>query len=119
MTETLEAGKIELPLMALQTKGVTLQSRNIRIHNKRTTIRLECGMWAALNEISAIEGCSVHALCDVVYDLKEPSLSFTAALRVFLMEYYRSAARVQAQTADNQKQPRGSSMEKMVAIKLD
>lgn len=119
MTDIVKTGKIELPLMALQTRAVTLQSRNIRIHNRRTTIRLECGMWAALNEISAIEGCSVHALCGIVHDLKEPSLSFTATLRVFLMEYYRSAARVQVQTADSQKQLNGRSMEKMTVIKLD
>ncbi|MFH1158329.1 MAG: ribbon-helix-helix domain-containing protein [Pseudomonadota bacterium] len=68
-----------------------LQSRNVRIHKRRTSVRLESEMWNALNEIAGLEGCSVHDLCGAVHDLKETGASFTAALRVFMMEYYRSA----------------------------
>jgi len=67
--------------------------RNVRIYDRRTSIRLEPEMWNALNEIAALEGCSVHELCGVVHDLKEQAASFTGALRVFLMEYYRSGVR--------------------------
>ncbi len=70
-----------------------LQSRNVRIYNRRTSVRLEPEMWSALSEIAALEGCSIHDLCGVVYDMKGPGASFTAALRVFMMEYYRSVYR--------------------------
>lgn len=74
-----------------------LISKNVRIHDRRTSIRLEPEMWDALNEIAGIESCTIHCLCGAVYDLKEEGSSFTAALRVFLMEYYRSAARTSQQ----------------------
>lgn len=67
-----------------------LQSKNIRIHRRRTSIRLEPRMWSALQEIARQEQCSINHLCSAVHDLKEPVASFTAALRVFLMEYFRS-----------------------------
>ena len=81
-----------------------LQSKNIRIHRHRTSVRLEPEMWNALNEIAGLEGCSIHDLCGAVHDLKEPGTSFTAALRVFMMEYYRSAARTNGQVSQIQKQ---------------
>ncbi|MCE9507062.1 MAG: ribbon-helix-helix domain-containing protein [Alphaproteobacteria bacterium] len=70
---------------------VALQQKNVRIHEHRTSIRLEPAMWNALNEIAALEGRTVHDLCSSVHDLKERGASFTASLRVFMMEYYRSA----------------------------
>ena len=84
----------------------TLQSKNVCIHKRRTSVRLEPEMWNALNEIATLEGCSIHDLCGAVHDLKEPGASFTAALRVFMMEYYRSAARVSNQVTKIQKQLR-------------
>lgn len=68
----------------------SLQSKNVRIHERRTSVRLEPEMWIALNEIAAMEGCSIHDICGAVSDLKSQEASFTAALRVFVMEYYRS-----------------------------
>ena len=70
----------------------TLSSRNIRIHNRRTSIRLDDRMWKALNEIARIEGCTIHDLCTAVYDYKDADTGFTTALRVFLMNYYRVTA---------------------------
>lgn len=86
----------------------SLQSKNVRIHKRRTSVRLEPKMWNALNEIAALEGCSIHDLCGAVHDLKEPEASFTAALRVFMMEYYRSAARVSGQVSQVQSKIRAS-----------
>lgn len=83
-----------------------LQSKNIRIHKHRTSIRLEPAMWNALNEIAGLEGCSIHDLCGAVHDLKDQETSFTAALRVFMMEYYRSAALVNGQVSQIQKRVR-------------
>ena len=69
-----------------------LISRNIRIDGKRTSVRLEADMWQALHEIASLESCSIHDLCTAVNDIKENATSFTAALRVFLMQYYRTVA---------------------------
>jgi predicted DNA-binding ribbon-helix-helix protein len=80
-----------------------LQSKNVRIHKRRTSVRLEPAMWNALNEIAALEGCSIHDLCGAVHDLKEKETSFTAALHVFMMEYYRSAMRMSSQVSQVQK----------------
>ena len=85
-----------------QGKGA-LVSKNIRIHSRRTSVRLEPEMWDALSEIAGLEDCSVHELCGAVHDLKDPEVSFTGALRVFLMEYYRAAARSNHQVTQVQK----------------
>lgn len=69
----------------------TLVSKNITIQDRRTSVRLEPEMWMALNEISLRERCSIHDLCDLVSRRKKEKTSLTAAIRVFLMLYYRSA----------------------------
>jgi predicted DNA-binding ribbon-helix-helix protein len=83
-----------------------LQSRNVRIHDRRTSVRLEPEMWNALNEIAKMEGCSIHDFCGAVHDLKGPQTSFTAALRVFLMEYYRAAAQPESHAVQVQQRLR-------------
>lgn len=91
------AAPADTPVASVTKGGATprsMLSRNVRIHNRRTSVRLEPAMWAALNEISTAENCTIHDLCGAVHDLKEEGVSFTAALRVFLMEYYRTAASV-------------------------
>ncbi len=73
-------------------------------------------MWLALYEVAREENCSVHDLCGAVHDLKEEGASFTAALRVFLIEYYRSAARASQQIKDVQKKLRNRGMTKRRAM---
>lgn len=70
----------------------SLVSRNVTIFGRRTSIRLEPEMWAALNDISVREKCSVHDICSLVCIRKREETSLTAAIRVFLMLYYRSAS---------------------------
>jgi predicted DNA-binding ribbon-helix-helix protein len=70
-----------------------LVSRNVKIHAHRTSIRLEPEMWEALYEVAGLESCSIHDVCGAVHDVKPKDASFTGALRVFLMQYYRSSAR--------------------------
>lgn len=90
--------------VASQKKQSALQSKNVRIHDRRTSVRLEPEMWRALKEISDLEKCSIHDLCGAVHDLKDPDASFTAALRVFLMEYYRTASKSNQQVSRVQQQ---------------
>ena len=69
----------------------SLVSRNITVLKKRTSIRLEPEMWSSLNDIADREQCSVHDVCTLVYVRKKPETSLTAAIRVFIMLYYRAA----------------------------
>ena len=70
----------------------TLVSKNITILGNRTSIRLEPEMWKAIHDIADKEGCSIHELCTLVYLRKADNTTLTAAIRVFLMLYYRAAA---------------------------
>ena len=87
MTERLSEETREM-LSKIQTRG--LVSRNVKIHDHRTSIRLEPEMWEALYEIASKEGCSIHEICSAVDEVKDQQASFTAALRVFIMMYYKS-----------------------------
>jgi len=49
-------------------------------------------MWDALAEIAALEGESVHELCARVDEMRG-DLGRTAAIRVFIVSYYRSLGR--------------------------
>lgn len=68
-----------------------LVSKNVLINGRRTSVRLEPEMWLALKDISTREGCSIHELCTVVNLCKRSHSTLTAAIRVFLMLYYKSA----------------------------
>ncbi len=70
----------------------TLVSKNITILGRRTSVRLEPEMWNALKDISRREHCSIHDICSLINIRKNPLTSLTAAIRVFLMLYYRAAS---------------------------
>ena len=67
-------------------------SRTIWIGSHRTSVRLEPTMWAAFNDISAGRGKTVH---DVVLEINRgrAGISLSAAIRVYIVEYYREALR--------------------------
>ncbi|MEZ5669878.1 MAG: ribbon-helix-helix domain-containing protein [Alphaproteobacteria bacterium] len=75
------------------TLAPALVSRNIRLDDHRTSIRLEPEMWDALAEIASLEGETVHGLCSRVDEMRG-ELGRTAAIRVFIVTYYRSRARL-------------------------
>ncbi len=62
------------------------------VGNRRTSVRLEPEMWDSLKDIARREGCSIHDVCTLVNLRKNQQTSLTAAIRVFLMLYYRLAA---------------------------
>ena len=76
----------------------TLISRNITVCNHRTSVRLEPGMWQGLMEICRRERASMHEVCSAVSMAKGKSTSLTAAIRVFIMAYYRMAATEEGHT---------------------
>lgn len=75
-----------------QGPKTTLLSRNITVQGRRTSVRLEPEMWTALREISAQEFCSIHDICTLISIRKKENTSLTAAIRVFIMLYFRAAS---------------------------
>jgi predicted DNA-binding ribbon-helix-helix protein len=71
--------------------GSTLVNRNIVVGGRRTSVRLEPAMWDALREIAAREQRTLHQLVTDIDSHREAS-SLTAAIRVFIVVYWRAAA---------------------------
>lgn len=72
--------------------GHYLVQRNLPISGRRTTVRLEDEMWEAFNEVVEREEFTVEDLVGHIHSRKKTGQSFTSAIRVFLMLYYRKAA---------------------------
>ena len=70
----------------------TLVSRNITVLGRRTSVRLEPEMWTALRDIVGREKCRIHDVCSLIEMRKHRDTSLTAAIRVFIMLYFRAAA---------------------------
>src|SRR5271170_7018889 len=70
----------------------TLVSRNVTIAGHRTSVRLEPEMWSGLSEICRRERASMHEIGTSVAMRKQESTSLTAAIRVFVMAYFRAAS---------------------------
>lgn len=76
----------------------SLVSRNITVMGRRTSVRLEPEMWVALRDIAKREKCTIHDICTLVSLRKSALTSLTAAIRVFLMLYYKAAATEEGHT---------------------
>lgn len=70
----------------------TLVSRNVVVSGRRTSIRLEPEMWDGLKEICQRERSSIHQVCTSASLQKKENTSLTAAIRVFVMRYFRDAS---------------------------
>ncbi|MCM2344808.1 MAG: ribbon-helix-helix domain-containing protein [Alphaproteobacteria bacterium] len=87
-----DAGPCEGESTSERSGKSTLVSRNITVVGRRTSVRLEPEMWTALREIARREGCKIHDICSLIHLRKKADTSLTAAIRVFLMLYYRAAS---------------------------
>ncbi len=67
-------------------------NRNIFVAGRRTSVRFEPVMWDALKEICRRERLSLHQVATQIADEKSPQTSLTAAIRIFILVYYRTAA---------------------------
>jgi predicted DNA-binding ribbon-helix-helix protein len=75
-----------------EAKGTsTLINRNVSLGGRRTSFRLEQGMWDALDEICHREAIGLGALFERL-DQRRRESSLTAAIRVYILSYYRAAA---------------------------
>jgi predicted DNA-binding ribbon-helix-helix protein len=94
----------------------SLVSKNITVLGRRTSVRLEPEMWQALKHISKREECSIHDLCSLISLRKKEETSLTAAIRVFLMLFYRASStengHVKAGNGDFQNMKRRAGMAK-------
>lgn len=50
----------------------TLVSRNVTVLGRRTSVRLEPEMWAALRDIAAREKCRIHDICSLNSGSQKP-----------------------------------------------
>lgn len=66
--------------------------RNVTVLGKRTSMRMEPQIWDAMIEVTRRENLSVHQLCSLVAERSCRPESLTAAIRVFLLAYFRAAA---------------------------
>ncbi len=78
-------------IAAEQASDSTLVSRNVTVNGRRTSLRLEPLMWEALAEIVQRENSSVNDLVSRIENRRAAS-SLTAAVRVFIVSYFRAAA---------------------------
>ncbi|MGB0843400.1 MAG: ribbon-helix-helix domain-containing protein [Alphaproteobacteria bacterium] len=105
-TKTPASGNSNSFFKTAEDRPAALVSRNIVISGKRTSIRLEPSMWDALEEICVREQCNIHQICTLVSSRLSCS-SFTAAVRVFVLSYYRSATTELGHAAAGHGQLRG------------
>jgi predicted DNA-binding ribbon-helix-helix protein len=73
--------------------GSTLVNRNVTVGGRRTSVRLEPAMWDALREIAARERRTLHEIITEIDRQREAS-SLTAAIRVYIVVYWRTQAEV-------------------------
>jgi predicted DNA-binding ribbon-helix-helix protein len=68
-----------------------LHTRKIRIHGHSTSVRLELGFWAILDEMAHVEGRSVGRLVSMLHDEMRQGetdlTNFASCLRVFALHY--------------------------------
>ncbi len=86
----------ELNLGAVEMNA-QMQTRNIVIAKRRTTVRLESAVWDALDEICEIEDISRHALCTMI-DQARAGANRAQAARATVVNYLGLASQNAADT---------------------
>ena len=69
----------------------SLVIRNIVVGGHRTSVRLEPIMWEALRDISARRKLTMHDVVTEI-DRDRTASTLTAAIRVYIVDFYRAAA---------------------------
>jgi predicted DNA-binding ribbon-helix-helix protein len=67
-----------------------LPIRNVVVGGHRTSVRLEALMWESLRDIAHRRGVGVNELVTEI-DRRRDGLGLTAAIRVYIVEFYRRA----------------------------
>ena len=69
----------------------SLVIRNVVVAGRRTSVRLEPVMWEALRDIARRQERTVHDVVTQI-DRERTASSLNAAIRVYIVNYYRLAA---------------------------
>jgi predicted DNA-binding ribbon-helix-helix protein len=69
----------------------SLVIRNVVVAGHRTSVRLEPAMWEALQDIARRLEITIHDLVTRI-DRNRSSSSLTAGIRVYIVDFYRTAA---------------------------
>ena len=69
----------------------SLAIHNIVVDGRRTSVRLEPAMWDALQDIARRQQVTVHDLVTRI-DRTRTTSGLTAAIRVYIVNFYRDAA---------------------------
>jgi predicted DNA-binding ribbon-helix-helix protein len=72
------------------------QARNIVINGRRTSVRMEVAFWQAFDDIARFEKCSINEICNYISLHKDPELSLTSAIRIYITLYYKQAVTLHA-----------------------
>jgi predicted DNA-binding ribbon-helix-helix protein len=65
--------------------------RNVRLHGRRTSMRLEASFWEALEDIAEARNRSVESICEnIAARLHRGNLS--SAIRVYVLDWWRKRA---------------------------
>jgi predicted DNA-binding ribbon-helix-helix protein len=72
----------------------SLVIHNVVVSGRRTSVRLEPVMWEALQDIARRQERTIHDVVTQI-DRERTASSLTAAIRVFIVAFYRSAAALQ------------------------
>jgi predicted DNA-binding ribbon-helix-helix protein len=75
----------------------SLAIHNVVVAGRRTSVRLESVMWEALQDIARRRQMTVHDLVTEI-ERRRTESSLTAAIRVYIVNFYRAAALVAGQT---------------------
>jgi predicted DNA-binding ribbon-helix-helix protein len=65
--------------------------RNVVVAGRRTSVRLEPAMWEAIHDIARRQQVTIHDLVTEI-DRERTASSLTAAIRVYIVDFYRAAA---------------------------
>lgn len=68
-----------------------LETKNLLIESRRTSIRLEPELWKCLKEIAESQSLSLQEVCTAIHH-GHSSSSYTAAVRVFVLMHYWTQA---------------------------
>ena len=71
--------------------STALICRNVTVSGRRTSIRMEQVMWTSLTDICRREDHTINEIISLI-DEKRAGTNLTAAIRVFIICYYRDAA---------------------------
>jgi predicted DNA-binding ribbon-helix-helix protein len=74
----------------------SLVIRNVVVAGHRTSVRLEPAMWEALREIARRIEVPIHEIVTHI-DRHRTASTLTAAIRVYIVDFYRQAANLAGQ----------------------